>query len=85
MSAIADGVDFFLNILSFDNASKPKASRPAIVNSISFSFEQSILDRIDRWKSSTKNCADDADVRTYLKKLGLVLRATINDDPSSFS
>ena len=85
MSAIADGVDFFLNILSFDNASKPKASRPAIVNSISFSFEQSILDRIDRWKSSTKNCADDADVRTYLK-LGLVLRATINnDDPSSFS
>ena len=84
MSAIADGVDFFVNILSFDSASKPKASRPAISNSVSFSFEQSILDGIDRWKSSTKNCADDADVRTYLK-LGLVLRATINDDPSSFS
>ena len=36
MSAIADGVDFFLNILSFDSASKPKASRPAIFQHISF-------------------------------------------------
>ena len=33
MSAIADGVDFFVNILSFDSASKPKASRPAISTS----------------------------------------------------
>ena len=27
MSAIADGVDFFLNILSYDGASKPKTSQ----------------------------------------------------------
>ena len=38
MSAIADGVDFFVNILSFDSASNPKASRPAIFQHISFKY-----------------------------------------------
>ena len=58
MSAIADGVDFFLNILSFDSASKPKASRPAISQRVSFPSEHSVLDRINRRNSSIREYAD---------------------------
>ena len=63
MSAIADGVDFFVNILSFDSASKPKASRPAISQRISFPAKHSVLDRINRWNRST---TEYGDVRTHL-------------------
>jgi ER lumen protein retaining receptor len=51
MSAIADGVDFFLNILSFDSASKPKASRSQLFSGVGGIYMMSVFAWCLIWKT----------------------------------
>jgi len=51
MSAIADGVDFFLNIFSFDSASKPKASRSQLFSGVGGVYLMGVFTWCLIWKS----------------------------------
>jgi len=77
MSAIADGVDFFLNILSFDSASKPKASRSQLFSGVGGIYMMCAFVACLIWKTYSSKQFSSILTFASLVQLGGLLLLTI--------